>query len=173
MDKPLINRVANSNLITLNLEDFIPKDEFHEFDIADYLFQGLILREKDFRLALKDFDWESLKGKNLLIFCSADAIIPIWAYMLVVGYAEPMAQNIFQGTKFEYYKQYLHQVIEDIDGNKYNGERVIIKGCSEIDIPVSAYVDLTNKLRPFAQSIMFGEACSNVPIFKRPRELKK
>ena len=173
MDKPLVNRVANSSLITINLEEFLPEGDYYEFDLKDYLFKGLILREKDFRLALKEFDWEQLKGKIILIYCSVDAIIPVWAYMLVAGYTEPIAEVLFQGNKQEYLKQYLHNTLKSMDGSKYKGERVIIKGCSDIEIPVSAYVDLTSKLRPFAQSIMFGEACSNVPIFKRPRELKK
>ena len=173
MDKPLVNRIANSSLITINLEELLPDGEFYAFDIKDYLFKGLILREKDFRTSLKDFDWDQVAGKTILIYCSADAIVPIWAYMLVAGYAEPKARLIFQGTREEYDKQYLYDTINDMDASKYKDERVIIKGCSDIEIPVSAYVDLTRKLRPFAQSIMFGEACSNVPIFKRPRELNK
>ena len=173
MDKPLVNRVANSSLITLKLEDFLPDEQIYEFDIKDYLFQGLILKEKDFRLALKEFNWKDISDKILLIHCSVDAIVPVWAYMLVVGHAEPFASRIFEGDTSDFYRQYISEKIRDLDGAKYKGERIIVKGCSDVEIPVSAYVELTHKLRPHAQSIMFGEACSNVPIFKRPRELKK
>ena len=173
MDKPLVNRVANSSLKTIDLESFLPKEEIVEFDIKDYLFQGLILKEKDFRAELKAFDWSVLEGKQLLIYCSVDAIVPVWAYMLVSANARKYTDLIFFGSKKELNQTAIQKALDKIDGSIYKGERIIIKGCSEHDVPVSAYVELTSKLQPYAQSIMFGEACSNVPIFKRPRELKK
>ena len=173
MDKPLINRVANSGLITINLEDFFPKEKVVVFDLKDYLFKELILKEKDFRAALKAHDWSQYSNTNLLVFCSTDAIIPVWAYMLVTSYAEPFAKEVFQGDEATFYKLAYEKALSNYDAAQYEGQRIIIKGCSNKPVPPAAYVMLTKKLRPFAQSIMYGEPCSTVPIFKRPRVLKK
>ena len=172
-EKPLVNRVANSGLITLNLEDFFPKEEVVAFDLKDYLYMELILKEKDFREALKTHDWQQYQGKILLVFCSTDAIIPVWAYMLVSAYAAPYATEIFQGEAEEYYKLHYAKAIAAIDAREYEQKRIVIKGCSDKPVPPAAYLELTRKLQPFAQSIMYGEPCSTVPIFKRPRILKK
>jgi len=170
MEKPLVNRVANSGLITINLEDFFPKEDVVVFDLKDYLFMEMILKEKDFREALKAHDWTQYKGKNLVIDCSADAIIPVWAYMLVTTYAEPEAAQIFQGDSDTFYKVAFQKALDAVDASQYEAKRIVIKGCSNKPVPASAYVELTRKLRPFAQSIMYGEPCSTVPIFKRPRK---
>lgn len=172
MDKPLVNRVAASGLITINLEDFFPEKEVVEFDLKSYLFMEMILKEKDFRAALKEQDWTQYQDKNVVIFCSADAIIPVWAYMLVTAYVQPFAHTVFQGTKEEFYKTSYQQTIATIDASQYEDKRIVIKGCSNKPVPPSAYVALTNALRPFAKSIMYGEPCSTVPIFKKPREKK-
>ncbi len=172
MDKPLVNRVAASGLITINLEDFFPEGEVATFDLKDYLFMELILKEKDFREALKAHDWSQYQDKNLLVYCSTDAIVPIWAYMLVTAYAEPFARRIFQGDEENFYKVCFMEALAQLDGAEYEQKRIVIKGCSDKPVPPAAYVDLTRKLRPFAQSIMYGEPCSTVPIFKRPRKLK-
>ncbi|MBL7816857.1 MAG: DUF2480 family protein [Saprospiraceae bacterium] len=173
LDKPLVNRVAESGLITLNLEDFFPKEEVAVFDIKDYLFMGLILKEKDFREACKNHDWAQYGGKHLVIDCTADAIIPVWAYMLVTVQAAPFAKEIFQGNTESFYKTYYAQKLADFDATQYEGKRVVIKGCSDKPVPPAAYVNLTHKLQPFVQSIMYGEPCSTVPIFKRPRVVEK
>ena len=172
-DKPLVNRVANSGLITLNLEEFFPKEEVVAFDLKDYLFMELILKEKDFREALKEHDWSQYQDKILLVYCSTDAIIPVWAYMLVTGYAEPYAADIFQGDEQTYYQVAFNRALEALDAQQYEQQRIVIKGCSNKPVPPSAYVELTRKLRPYAQSIMYGEPCSTVPIFKRPLVLNK
>lgn len=172
-DKPLINRVAESGLITINLENFFPAGPVMSFDIKDYLFMELILKEKEFREALKEHDWAQYQGANLLVFCSTDAIIPVWAFMLVAAYAEPYARTIFQGTAEEFYKTAFTQALEQLDVSAYQDQRIVVKGCGDKPVPASAYVELTRKLRPLAQSIMFGEPCSTVPIFKRPRVLNK
>jgi hypothetical protein len=169
----LVNRVANSGLITLNLEDYYPQQEIASFDLKGFLFMEMILKEKDFRAALKEFDWTQYEGKILTVFCSADAIIPVWAYMLVATYAEPFATDIFQGTQEEYLKAIYRNVLKDMDFSQYEAKRIVIKGCSNKPVPPAAYLALTTKLRPFAQSIMYGEPCSTVPIFKRPRVIKK
>ncbi len=173
MDKPLVNRVASSGLITINLEEFFPKEEVIVFDIKDYLFMELILKEKDFRDALKEHDWNQYEGKNLIVYCSTDAIVPVWAYMLVAAYAEPFAKRVFQGDEDTFYKVVFNEAINKIDGAQYDQKRIVVKGCSNKPVPPSAYVELTRILRPFAQSIMYGEPCSTVPIFKRPRIVNK
>ena len=169
-DKPLVNRVAASSLMTLNLEDYFPKSELVEFDLKDFLFRGLILKEKDFREALKEFNWSSLSGKMLAVHCSADAIIPTWAYMLVASYAAQYVESCFLGTPDEMLKSYYRVLIEDMDLSYLRDRKVIVKGCSKKPVPASAYVDLTRKLRPLVQSIMYGEPCSTVPIYKKPRQ---
>lgn len=167
MDKPLVNRVANSGIITINLEDHYPKEEIISFDLKDYLFKELILKEKDFRAALKEFNWETLEGKILLIYCSSDAIIPVWAYMLVSAYAAPFTTEIFQGTQAEFLKSHYYQLVNNLDPSEYDNQRIVIKGCSHKPVPSSAYADLTQKLQASVRSIMYGEPCSTVPIYKR------
>lgn len=169
MDKPLVNRVANSGLITINLEDFFPAEEVVSFDLKDYLYMELMLKEKDFREALKTHDWSQYEGKYLVVYCSTDAIIPVWAFMLVAGYATPFALDIFQGDKESFYKIAFMKALDQIDVSAYDQKRIVIKGCSDKPVPPAAYVELTKKLQPLAQSIMYGEPCSTVPIFKRPR----
>ena len=166
-NKPLVNRVAASGLITINLEDFYPTDDIVVFDIKDYLFRELILKEKDFRKALKEIDWSDYSEKILLISCSANAILPLWAYMLITAYASPFARAIFQGTETEYIKKFFSEAIQKIDVKKYENQLLIIKGCSKKTVPPSGYVELTKKLQPIARSIMFGEPCSTVPIYKK------
>jgi Protein of unknown function (DUF2480) len=172
-DAPLVNRVAESGLITLNLEDYFPKEEVVVFDIKDYLFMGLILKEKDFREACKAHDWTQYAGKNLVIDCTADAIIPMWAYMLITVSATPYAKEIFQGTVENFYKAFYFNKLSQFDAKEFEGKRIVIKGCGDKPVPAEAYVALTHKLQPFAQSIMYGEPCSTVPIFKRPRAIEK
>lgn len=169
----MINRVAQSSLITLNLEEYFPKEPVVHFDLKDYLFQGLILREKEYREQLKAYDWSGLAGRHLVVFCSTDAIIPVWAYMLVSALASPHAASVTQCTPEQFPLLYYQQALSDFDGARYTGERIVIKGCSDHPVPPFAYALLTAKLQPYAQSIMFGEPCSTVPIFKRPREVKK
>ena len=172
MAEELINRVANSGLITLNLENYFPPEEVCQFDLKDYLYMELILKEKEFRQALKDHDWEQYRGKHVLVFCSSDAIIPVWAFMLVGAYTAPVAASVFQGNREEFYKQAFMQALSGLDVAQYEGARIVIKGCSNKPVPPAAYVELTRLLQPYAQSIMYGEPCSTVPIFKRPRTLE-
>jgi Protein of unknown function (DUF2480) len=171
LEAPLVNRVAESGLITLNLEDFFPKEDISIFDLKDHLFMGMILKEKDFREVCKTHDWAQYTGKNLLIDCTADAIIPVWAYMLVTVNATPFAKNIFQGNEDNFYKAFYFNQLAAFQAEDYTGKRIVIKGCSDLPVPPEAYVALTQKLQPFAQSIMYGEPCSTVPIFKKPRVL--
>lgn len=169
MADTLINRVANSGLFTFNLEQHYPETVMSIFDIKDYLFMEMILKEKDFRTALKSHDWQQYQDQTLLIYCSIDAIIPTWAYMLVSSYAEPFATVIWQGDQESYLKHYYSNIIEQLDASQYDDMKVVIKGCSSKPVPPSAYVDLVRKLKPVARSIMFGEPCSTVPIYKKPK----
>ena len=172
-DKPLVNRVAASGLITINLEEFFPEGELVLFDLKDYLYMELVLKEKEYRAALKDHDWAHYKDKNLAVYCSSDAIIPVWAFMLVAAYAEPFAKEIFYGDADSFYRSSFYRALDNLDASQYEQKRIVIKGCSEKPVPAAAYVELTRKLRPYAQSIMYGEPCSTVPIFKRPRDLSR
>lgn len=163
----IINRVANSNLITLNLEDYYQKGERVLYDIKDNLFQGLILREKDFRDFIKNHDFSQYQDKLVAITCTADAIVPTWAYMLFSSKIEPYAQKIIFGTLADLETSLYQDALSKINYSDYIDAKVVIKGCGKIDVPTFAYVELTNKLRPYAASIMYGEPCSTVPIYKK------
>lgn len=164
--QPLVNKVAQSGLITINLENYFPDEPTVLFDIKDHLFHGLILKEKEFRLALQSFDWQALTGKTLLVFCSADAIIPMWAYMLIAANATPFAKDIFLGNQEAFHSHLILKAIKALDIENFRDQKIVIKGCGDIPIPAAAYLEITKILRPIAQSIMYGEPCSTVPIFK-------
>lgn len=172
MAEILINKVANSKLITLKLEDYWPSAPTATFDLKDYLFMELILKEKDFREAVKAHDFSQYRDKTLLVFCSADAIIPAWAYMLVAAAAAPFAADIYQGTEPEFLSAHYRKTIAALDAEAFADQRVVIKGCGEKEVPASAYLDVTAKLSPVVRSIMYGEPCSTVPVFKRPMTRK-
>jgi len=159
--------------VTLNLEKDFPTATLIDFDIKPFLFKELILKEKDFRASLKEIDWTAYQDKIVCVYCSSDAIIPVWAYMLVAMHVEPYAQEIFQGQQSEYLVAYYQQLVQSRDYSEHEGKRIVIKGCSNKPVPPAAYAALTSALRPFAQSIMYGEPCSTVPIFKRPRKIKR
>lgn len=167
MDEVFVNKVSESGLVTLDLEDFYPKEETAVFDMKDHLFMGLILKEKDFRDAMKNLDLTSYTGKNIAITCSADAVIPMWAYMLVVSYLQPVAREIVYGDENQLQQTLLLKNILNINAEEYKDKRVVIKGCGEKPISESAYIAATNLLRPVAKSIMYGEPCSTVPIYKK------
>jgi hypothetical protein len=167
MEETIINRVANSGLVSIDLEDYLPKEETTLFDLKDHLFRGLILKEKDFREALKNLDWNQYAGKNVAITCTADAIIPMWAYMLIASYLQPVAKEIYTGTMEEMHKYLFLKNISSIETDVYTDQRVIVKGCGDHPIDSSAYAEIAKLLRRVAKSIMYGEACSNVPIYKK------
>lgn len=167
MSEVIVNKVAESGLITLNLEAYLPKGEFVTFDLKDHLFMGLILKEKDFREALKNTDWSTYQGKNVAVTCTADAIIPLWAYMLVVTYLQPVAAEVLVGTEAELYRHIVLKNLAALDTVPLQDQRVVVKGCGDIQIDAYAYGEVTRVLRPFVKSIMYGEPCSTVPIYKK------
>lgn len=169
----LTNKVAASGIITLKLEDHWPTAPFATFDLKDYLFMELILKEKDFRQAVKEHDFSQYEDKILLVFCSADAIIPNWAWMLVASAAAPYASEIYQGTEEEYLRYHYRRTVAELPAEDYAGKRVVVKGCGDKAVPASAYLDVTARLRPVVKSLMFGEPCSTVPVYKQPLKRAK
>lgn len=167
MSEPFVNKVAESGLITLDLEKYYPKGEAAVFDLKDHLFMGLILKEKDFREALKKLDWSVYQDKNVALTCSADAIIPVWAWMLAVSYLQPVAKEVVMGDEKELHRSLYLKNIDAIDINEFADQRVVIKGCGETPIADYVYMEITKKLRPVVKSIMYGEPCSTVPVYKR------
>ena len=163
----IINKVAASGLISLNLEDYLPSGEIAVFDLKEHLFMGLILKEKDFREALKNLDWSIYQDKYVAVNCSADAIIPVWAYMLVATYLQPVARDVYVGNKEELQKHLFLKNISTIDTAAFEGQKVVIKGCGDIPVGEFAYSEITKLLRPVVQSLMYGEPCSTVPIYKK------
>ncbi|MGZ3923889.1 MAG: DUF2480 family protein [Flavisolibacter sp.] len=166
MSEAIVNKVANSGLITLDLANYLPADEIATFDLKDYLFMGLILKEKDFRETLKNLDWSVFRNKLVAITCSADAIIPAWAYMLVVTYLKNIAKDIFVGTAAELQKHLFIKNIAAIDTHEFTGQRIVVKGCGDATIESFAYAEITKVLLPVVKSIMYGEPCSTVPVYK-------
>ena len=167
MSEAIVNKVANSGLITVDLEKYLPKDDIMTFDLGDHLFMGLILKEKDFREALKNLDWSIYQDKYVAITCSADAVIPAWAYMLVVTYLDSIAKDSYVGTAGEMQKHLFIKNIAAIDLNEFAGQRIVVKGCGDVNIESFAYAEITKVLQPAVKSIMYGEPCSTVPVYKR------
>lgn len=163
----ITNRVALSGLINFDPADLYPQGERVVYDIKDNLFQGLILKEKDFREFIKQHDWSQYQGKHVAITCSADAIVPTWAYMLLANKMSFFAENVVFGSLETLENVLFERSVEKLDMENYRDQRVVIKGCGDIPVPVSAYVRLTEKLSKVAKSIMYGEPCSTVPVFKR------
>lgn len=166
MEDVIINKVAQSALTTLNLEKFYPAEEIVSFDLKDHLFMQLILKEKEYREALKITDWNTYQDKIVAIHCSTDAIIPLWAYMLAVSYLQPFAKDIIFGNEREVFNAVFLKNLGKIDAKEFEGKRVVVKGCGDKKIPETAFVEITKILRPVVKSIMYGEPCSTVPIFK-------
>ena len=165
----IINRVEKSGLITINLEDYYHPGERVVWDIADHLFQGMILREKDYRQVLKETDWSEFDGKNVAITCSADAIVPTWAYMLTAINLAGHANVVVTGTLETLEYALFREAIAKINIDELNDARVVVKGCGKLPVPESAYTELTVRLLPVVSSLMYGEPCSTVPVYKRPR----
>ncbi|MEW7289704.1 DUF2480 family protein [Aquimarina sp. 2304DJ70-9] len=168
MAEEIVNRVANNkNLITFDLEEYYPEGSRILFDIKDWLFEGLLLREKDFRKYVADHDWSQYQDKYVALSCSTDAIIPGWAYLLITSALSPFAKKVAVGSLDTLETIVFNEIINDLDVSVYQDKLLIIKGCANKPVPEGAYISLLQKLQPVAKSIMYGEACSSVPLYKR------
>lgn len=168
-EKEIVNRVAASGLKTFNLEELYRPGERVSLDIRDRLYEGLILREKDFRAWVKEHPWPDYSGKYVAVSCSADAIVPTWAFMLLGVALQPFAEKVVFGSLEDLERVLFQEALMGVDWEAYRDARVVVKGCSRVNVPVEAYVEVVARLRPLAASIMYGEPCSTVPLYKRPR----
>ena len=169
MEKEITNRVENSGLVQVNLDDYYPQGERAMFDIESLLTNGFVLVEKDFREGLKKTDWNNYADQYVAVICSADAIVPLWAFMLVASYLKPFAKKVVFGDVSELEKAVFNDVLVELDFTQFEDKNVIVKGCGKYPIPESVFVDFTVKLQSYAKNIMFGEACSAVPLYKRAK----
>ena len=169
-EQPIVNRVAKSKIQTFDLEKIYPDGERVALDISQWLYKGFVVKEKEFRESLKKHNWNQYQDQFIAIYCSNDAIVPEWAYMLITTYLNDYALKIVYGSLHELEIQLFNDVIRQIDPEEYSDKPVIIKGCSEKSIPQNAYIQLIQKLQPVVKSMMFGEACSSVPLYKKPRK---
>jgi hypothetical protein len=166
MAEEIINKVASSALVQVDLEEYYPREEIIMFDLKPYLFMELILKEKDFRESLQKTDWSIYENKIVAVTCSADATIPMWAYMLIATYLQPVSKEIIFGDESEAIKQVFLKKLQDLDTSQFADKRVVVKGCGDLPVSEYAYMEITKKLRPVVKSIMYGEPCSTVPIYK-------
>lgn len=162
-----MNKVASSGLITIDLQDYYDKGERVVLDVKDNLFMGMVLKEKDFRAFVKETNWEEYQGKNVAIVCSADAVIPTWAYMLLASALEPFANMFVFGNENALEQALYQEKLNKLDVSGFNDARVVVKGCGDLPVPTFAYTELVRKLKPVVRSIMYGEPCSTVPVYKK------
>ena len=167
MADEIVNRVAQSSLITFDLEEHYPEGERKTLDLSQWLEQGFILREKEFRTALKNFDFSAYKDSYVALYCSTEALLPAWANLLVTSHLQHIAKKVIWGTLEELEIAIFQSLIDAIDPTPFEGKAVIIKGCADKSIPATAYVALVQKLQPYVKSLMYGEACSSVPLYKK------
>lgn len=164
----IVNKVAESGIVTLDLKDFLPAEgSVKAFDLKPFLFREMILREKDYRAALLTVDWTAYEGADVALYCSVDAIIPMWAYMLAASYLQPVAASVYFGNEQEAMRHLVAQSVAQINTEEYRDKRIVLKGCGDVAIPEAAYVAATTLLRPVAKSLMYGEPCSTVPVYKK------
>lgn len=161
------NKVAESGLITIDLEKYYPAQEPMLFDLKNFLFMEMLLKEKDFREALDQHDWDPYRQRDVGVFCSTDAIVPLWAYMLVASKLSGIAHSVMAGNKEEAFRKTFISNINAINAQEFEGKRVVVKGCGDKEIPDYAYLEISNKLLPLVKSLMYGEPCSTVPVYKR------
>lgn len=173
MAEEIVNRVAASDLVTFDLEKYYQAGERVVLDIKDQLFQGLVLREKDFREYVGKEKWEQYKGKHVAVTCTAEAVIPVWAYMLLATALAPYANTVVFGDRVSLETRLFLQRLEAEDWDVYRGRRVVVKGCSKVEVPEAVFVEVAARLRQVVASLMFGEACSTVPLFKDSGKVRR
>jgi len=166
-EQPIVNKVAKAGLNVLEMSRFTSNDEVYAIDIADQLWEGIALKEKDFRAYISETDWSAYDNKYVAVFCSVDAIIPNWAFMLIASSLAPHTQHIYFGTATAYASHIVRQRIDKLDLEEFRDQRVMVKGCGDKAIDFSAFGALAARLTPVVKSLMFGEPCSTVPVYKR------
>ena len=166
MSDEIVNKISQSALTTLDLEQFYPTEPIRIFDLKPFLFMELILKEKDFRAALLTTDWTVYQNEIVGVTCSVDAVIPVWAYMLVTSYLQPIAKEVFLGDESAVVRDILTRRIQGLDAEEFKNKRIVVKGCGEKPVGDFAFLEITKLLRPVAKSIMYGEPCSTVPVYK-------
>ena len=169
MAEEIVNRIDNSSRVQVSLDEFYPEGERVLFDIKGFLRDEIALIEKEFRASVKETNWEEYKGKYVGIICSVDAIVPLWAFMLIATQLQPFAQKVVFGNKKDLEKAIFSDLLTELDYSRFKDKPVIVKGCGKYPIPESVVVDFAVKLQGYAKNIMFGEACSAVPLYKRPK----
>jgi hypothetical protein len=169
MTGEIVNRVALSPLVSIDLEDFWVEGERVQFDLKEWLFMGLILKENDFRDRVEGHDWSEYAGKHVHITCTADAVVPLWAYMIVAIQLEPFARTVVFGSRKELESEIYRKTFDRLDFGQWAGKKIVVKGCGNKNLPESVYVEFIRRLRPIADKLMFGEPCSTVPLFKKPK----
>ena len=169
MEKEIINKLTNSALHVFDLEDYYPAGIRSQLDISQFLVEGFLLKEKEFRHALKEFDWAQFQNQNVGIYCATDAIVPAWATILVTVFVAPFAKKVVLGNSTEIENVLYTEILSTVDFSVYQDKAVILKGCSKKPVPQSAYLLAMQQLQKFAKSVMYGEACSAVPLFKKPK----
>jgi len=169
MNNEIINRVSNSKLITIDLADYAPNIEILELDLKQFLFEGLILKEKEFRASLKEFDCVEYEKKTVAVFCSANCVLPMWAFMLVASHLGNVTSEVYSGNKEAVFQKLFLNNIENITPIDFKNKKVIVKGCSSIPLNENLYITITKKLKTSVASLMFGEACSAVPVYKKKK----
>ena len=169
--KPIVNRVEQSGLITIDLENYFPtRQEIVSIDLKDFLFKGMILREAEFRETVKNTDWKNYEGKYVSLFCSADAVIPMWAYMILSSQLAPFVKDVACSAPEHAAEIFLYRNIANINMNDFKNQLVIVKGCGDRKIPEAAFVQISEQLTKVVRSLMYGEACSSVPVFKKSKD---
>ncbi len=169
MAEEIVNRVAKSPLVQIDLETWYHQGERVVYDLKDNLFQGMILREKDFREFVKTHDWQQYQNKNVVVTCSADAIVPTWAYMLLTSKLQPFAHMVAFGDEQALEQALFFKALNQLDVEQYRDKIVVVKGCGKFSVTTAAYVEITRRLQPVVKSIMYGEPCSTVPVYKKPK----
>lgn len=167
MEEEIKNKVAGSGIIQLDLEELMPIGERVVYDIKNNLWQELVLKEEDFRTFIKTNDWSTFQGKYVALICSTDAIVPTWAYMLLISALKPYAKKVIYGNLETLNTLLWVESLKQLDDEKFNDKRVVVKGCGTIPVPEAAFTELTNILLPRVKSLMFGEPCSTVPVYKK------